>query len=332
MIDASLQTLATPDMMLEPVPILGGETAITLTAAGTLQSLGVQLVPLGTAMLDSQAPDLVAHFPISGGTVGPAPDIAILLHQGSGLELASDLGTIDLRDFRIDTLNHLVDANVTVDGDFAGNLPVFSLGEDGTTLSLSPQAAEAVAGLLGVHVSLTELAIGLAAPSPIVDPAQFHPAPDAETQPLIGGDTLVTLTSAETLAALGIQVGLLGSAGLDASGPYPVADFPVTGGTAGPGSDAVILHQDSGLTLSTTTGTLELRDFLIDTLNHVVDADVAVNGQAAGNLPLFDIGEDASLTLTPLAAAAANAALGTTAITPEVVIGTAAPMPEPFIA
>jgi hypothetical protein len=152
--------------------------------------------------------------------------------------------------------------------------------------------------------------------------------PYAETQPIVGGETAVTLTSAATLGSLGVGVAPLGSATLDASGADPVATFPITGGTVGPGSDAVVLHQGSGLELSATSAWVDLSDFLIDTRNAVVNANVAVNGEDAGNAAVFGIGADgATLTLTSFAAEVLGEVFGTGAITPGLEIGVAAPSP-----
>src|SRR5690242_2243744 len=155
-----------------------------------------------------------------------------------------------------------------------------------------------------------------------------HPDTPSDTRPILGGDTAVTLTSAATLASLGVGATPLGSAALDASGASPVADFPITGGTAGPGSGLLLLHQGSGLELADGAGTLDLSDFRIDTQNGVVNANVVANGQSAGNVAVFDIGADGStLTLTPTAAEVADQTLGTTALTLDTVVGTAAPSP-----
>src|SRR3954452_13223803 len=111
------------------------------------------------------------------------------------------------------------------------------------------------------------------------------------TRPVLGGETSVTLTAASTLASLGVSVSSLGSASIDTSDGDPVARFAITGGTEGPGDGTnIFLHQDSGLKLSSPTGALELRDFRIDTENMVVSANVTVNGAAAGNVAVFDIG------------------------------------------
>ena len=150
----------------------------------------------------------------------------------------------------------------------------------------------------------------------------------SDTRPILGGDTAVTLTSAATLTSLGVSATPLGAATLDASGATPVADFPITGGTAGPGSDLVLLHQGSGLELADSAGTLDLSDFRIDTRNGVVDANVSANGQSAGNVAVFSIGADGTtLSLTPTAAGVANQTLGTGAFSSDTVIGTAVPWP-----
>ncbi len=319
--------------------ILAGNTAVTLTSAATLEGLGVTVTPLGTADLDTSGGTPVADFPITGGTEGPGAGNDVILHQSSGLELSDSAGTLDLSDFRIDTVNGVVDANVTANGQSAGNLAVFDIGSDGTTLTLTDAAASAADAVLGTTALSSSVEIGTAAPSPIVNPLTLgivnhllsflSPPSDSVANPIVGGETAVTLTSAPALQSLGVTVTPLGSASLDTSGTTPVADFPITGGTEGPGAgNDVILHQGSGLELSDSNGSLDLKDFLIDTLNGVVDANVTVNGSSAGNLAVFDIGSDGtSLTLTSAAAGVVDQVLGTTAITSSTVIGTAAPSP-----
>jgi hypothetical protein len=331
--DASLHTLApTPLASSDLQPILGGEAEVTLTSAATLQSLGVTVTPLGAATVDAAHGDPVASFPITGGTAGTGPGDTQILHEGSGLQLSTGVGAIELTDFRIDSLFGAVNADITVNDFTIPNTVVFSLGEDGSTLTLAPIVAEAIGDVLGASAITPEVVIGFADTFPVTDPLAVHLPPDAATQPFAGGETEVTLTSAATLASLGIEVGLIGSASLDASGAFPVAEFPVTGGTAGPGSDVTILHQGSGLTLSNDAGSLGFADFIVDTEAQQVYANVSVYGKLSGNIAVFDIGEGATLTLTPFVADLANAVFGTTAITPEVAIGTAAPMPELLIA
>ena len=145
--------------------------------------------------------------------------------------------------------------------------------------------------------------------------------------PILGGDTSVTLSSAGVLQSLGVSVTPLGTGSIDTSGASPVAEFPITGGTAGSDANDVILHQGSGLELADQAGTIDLSNFRIDTQNNQVDALVATNGQSDGVLPVFDLGAQGTLTLTRAAAQAVDATLGTTAVTPETVIGSASPAP-----
>jgi hypothetical protein len=126
---------------------------------------------------------------------------------------------------------------------------------------------------------------------------------DTGTEPIVAGETSVSLTSAAVLESLGISVAPLGSATIDASGPDPMAKFGITGGTESGGGDAdVIVHQGSGLELSNGRGTIDLTDFRLDTANLVVRGNVTVDGTAAGNLAVFDLGPGGALTLTDAAA------------------------------
>jgi hypothetical protein len=319
-------------------PIVGGETSVTLTSAPVLASLGVTVSALGTAKLDTDNATPVADFKITGGTEDRYGDV--ILHQGSGLALTDAVGTIDVSDFRIDTQNHLVFADVAVNGASAGNLAVFSLAANGT-LTFTADAASAVDSALGTQAITTSVVVGVAHANPIdlpfseALPAVQHNPPSfpsplpGSTEAIVGGDTAVTLTSASTLASLGVSVKSLGFASLDTHGATPVANFPITGGTEGPGSSAVILHQGSGLELKDTAGTVDLRNLVIDTQNHVVDANVSIDGKVVGELAVFDLGANGALTPTSVAATALNTTLNTTAITTNTVIGTAVAEPIP---
>ena len=59
------------------------------------------------------------------------------------------------------------------------------------------------------------------------DPRQTEQ--ESGTEPIIGGDTSVTLTSAAALQSFGISIAPLGSATVDASGAEPVATFILLG-------------------------------------------------------------------------------------------------------
>jgi hypothetical protein len=316
------------------LPVVGGNTNVTLTSAATLASLNVSATPLGTATIDTSGSDPIATFPITGGTEGPDSSI-VLLHQDSGLELADSAGTVDLQDFRIDTQNRVVDANVTVNDTSAGNVAVFGIGSDGTSLTLTPAAATVVDQALGTTAITPDVVIGTASPSPetIDNPlcqAGLRFLHDSGAIPILGGTTAVFLTSAGTLQSLGVSVTPDGTASVFGQGPYPIATFPITGGTLGSDGSLTLLHQGSGLTLSDSAGSVSLNDFLIDTKNGLIDANVAVNGTSAGNVAVFNLGgPGGTLTLTPAAADVVDKALGTTAITSSTTIGTAIPFPLP---
>jgi hypothetical protein len=317
-------------------PVLGGETSVTLTAAPILASLGVSVSSLGSASIDTSGGDPVARFAITGGTEGPGDGTTIFLHQGSGLKLSSRTGALELRDFRIDTENMVVRSNVTVNGAAAGNVAVFDIGPDGS-LTLTNAAAEVARESLGVPAITPDVVIGSAAPEGIVDltslqdqvasngEMQFLTSPN--TVPITGGETTVALTAAATLQSLNVSVSPLGSAVIDPGTSDPIAQFPVTGGTVGPNNEVVILHQGSGLELSDNSSNVELRDFLIDTQNRVVDANVTVNDFSVGNVPIFTIAGNGNLLLTPTAAGALSNAFHAPVITPGLPIGPATPSP-----
>jgi hypothetical protein len=322
-------------------PIIGGDTSVTLTSAAALQSFGISIAPLGSATVDASGADPVATFNITGGTESAGGGADVILHQGSGLELSDGVSTIDLSDFRIDTANLVVVANVTVDDTAAGNLPVFDLGPGGA-LTLTDAAANVVSDTFAAPDITSSEIIGLASPMPVIDFACLHgycagadsmqfvnQQPD--TQPLVGGETSVTLTTAPALQSLNINVSPLGSGLIDASSADPVAQFPITGGTLGPDAgEAVILHQASGLRLSGSGGSVDLSDLLIDTQNHVVDANVSANDFFVGNVAVFDLGQDGTLSLTSDAASLLDNTFGTSALSAGQSIGFAAPSPIPL--
>ncbi len=322
-------------------PIIGGDTVVNLTSAKTLASLGITVTGLGSTRLSAQASGGVsADFRITGGTDDKSSLSDVILHQGSGLQLATAKGTVGISDFRIDTLNGLVFANATINGAAIGNYAVFALGPNGA-LTFTPLAASGVDQALGVTAITTSTQVGIASTAPVVDPFPIGTSPAKVTQFLnsqnlfsapaqqavIGGDTAITLTSAKTLESLGVTVKGVGLATVSATDGKVVADFPITGGTDGPGTNDVLLHQGSGIELSDKAGTITLTDFVVDLQNGVVDANVKLNGFNLEPAAVFKIGAGASLTFTPEAAGVVNQILGTKAITSSTEIGIAAPKP-----
>lgn len=322
--------------------LIGGDTLVTVPegTVAALTKLGVHVSGFGSANLSFDAAgDLLADFPITGGYDG-AYDV--ILHQGSGLTFSDSHGSITVSDFRVDTQTDVVYGDVTLKTGSTSvsenNVDIFKIGA-GLSLTFTNDAIAAVNEALGSSLT-TAVPVGTAAPHPLANPLPtsfeelsfvrdlFHDYRfQGQTQPIVGGHTHVTLTSATTLASLGIHVSTLGSATLDASGASPVAEFPITGGTEQSAGD-VILHEGSGLALSSGGDTVDLQNFLVDTIHKVVDADVTIDGKFAGDLGVFNIGPGGQLTLTSTAAGALNSTFGLgTTLSSKTVVGIAAPDP-----
>ena len=149
-----------PVASLPAIPA-GGSTAVALDAdfVAALGTLGLTPATLGDATLA----DGSISFPITGGTVtvfdkssGYRPYVqGTLLHEGSGLSLTAGGTTVELTGFTIDpgTPARLF-GDVAVNGQQAvASAPLFDL--DGTTLNPISMDAEGNAVLQGTTVKLT---------------------------------------------------------------------------------------------------------------------------------------------------------------------------------
>ncbi len=144
--------------------------------------------------------------------------------------------------------------------------------------------------------------------------------------------TDVTLTSAPVLGSLGLSVAPTGTATIDASGTYPVASFPITGGVQNSDGSLVIEHNGSDLAISSLAVTVDIGNFVITTGAARIWGEVGLNGVPLGGVsaPLFVLTPgtgDYIMTLTPLAAATLNAAFVTDAFNTTIQIGTATTHP-----
>ncbi len=156
----------------------------------------------------------------------------------------------------------------------------------------------------------------------------------AQALPIVGGTTSVKLTAAPLLTGAGISVSPLGSATASpGSDGLPLVYFPVTGGSLDTGSFAAsIEHQGSGLLLSSATASVNLTDFVIDTVGLRLTGDVAFGSTSLADVPLFNIGLTGSpflpfsLALTSEAAGALSAIFGLPNLT-GTVIGIANTLP-----
>jgi len=321
--------------------LIGGDTVVTVPegTVAALTGLDVTVSGFGSAKLSfDTAGDLLADFPITGGYAG-AYDV--ILHQGSGLSLLDSHGSITVSDFRVDTQTDVVYGDVSLKTGSTtvseSNVDLFNIGS-GLSLTFTNDAIGAVNKALGSSLT-TAVPVGTAAPNPVANPLPtsfeewrlvrdlFHDYGfRGPTQPIVSGQTDVTLTSAGTLASLGVHVATLGSATLNTSGPNPVAEFPITGGTEQSSGD-VILHEGSGLALTGAGHTVDLQNFLVDTIHGAVDAHVTIDGKFAGDLAVFNVGAGGTLTLTSAAAGALDSTFGTSALSASTVVGTASPHP-----
>jgi hypothetical protein len=161
----------------------------------------------------------------------------------------------------------------------------------------------------------------------------------AQAIPVVGGITTVTLVSAPTLTGAGVTVGLLGTATAAPPGPggVPVVRFPITGGDLSASFAGTIAHNGSGLSLTTSTGSIRLTNFLIDTVSLTLSGAVAFGTTTLSNVPLFSLtnnGNAASpfdLKLSATAAGALVTVLGVPNLT-GALIATAATAPVTAVA
>jgi hypothetical protein len=174
-----------PVASLPAIPA-GGSTAVALDAdfVAALGTLGLTPATLGDATLA----DGSISFPITGGTVtvfdkssGYRPYVqGTLLHEGSGLSLTAGGTTVELTGFTIDpgTPARLF-GDVAVNGQQAvASAPLFDLDGttlnpismdaegnavlQGTTVELSPEAAELLNSTFGTDALTGGLVIGIA--------------------------------------------------------------------------------------------------------------------------------------------------------------------------
>jgi hypothetical protein len=168
-------------------------------------------------------------------------------------------------------------------------------------------------------------------------------AGQAQAIPVTGGVTTVTLVSAPLLTGAGVTVGLLGAAtAAPTPGPggVPVVRFPITGGDLSASFAGTIAHNGSGLSLTTSTGSVSLTNFLIDTVSLTLSGAVAFGTTTLSNVALFNLSTNGNATspfdlkLTSTAAGALVNVLGVPNLTGALIAtaGTAptlAPIPEP---
>jgi hypothetical protein len=321
--------------------IIGGDSDFIMFGADT-PAFPFTATAFGSLTLtpDGQG-NLVIHMPVTGG------DGETILHQGTGLRMATGAGVLIQQDFRYDLQNNLIYGNVSVDGDDKGNMALYTIAPDGKATP-TEGLLNYLLGELGAPPVPPEQAgaSGQVLPSVLETRPSGHATgakhgiavkhmPVAQERPIVGGTTTVTLTGTDGLASLGITETALGAATMHDHAHAPVVSFAITGGTEGKGDDGmVILTQGSGLELSKGTDSVEFRNFLFDTRNEEVDAQVYANGAQVLDkygVPaieaVFRIVDDKKLILTQPAADELNSVLGTSAFAQGALFGIARASP-----
>ena len=191
-VGSSTTTSSAPSAAPSPVAALdsltGKQTAVTLDPAFLKGITDLKLTPgvIGGAKLDAATGKI--SFPITGGNVtyfdpksGVTPFVTgEIEHAKSGLSLTGGGKKVELTDFVVDPGESMLTGKVTVDGKTAfESAPLFFLDGstvnpldttsqpgfavlEGTTVSLSKEAAEALNGVFGVKALSEFFKVGIA--------------------------------------------------------------------------------------------------------------------------------------------------------------------------
>ncbi len=339
---------STTDMVTAIPHLTGVGTTVNLDPATlmALTSLGVKPTPYGTAKLSGTA----ITFPITDGYAEihsnhshtPGWIEGSIEHGGSGLTLTKGSTVVTASDFVVEPGNSMLYATI------GGKPDVPLLFLDGAAVKVSMANGDVVldgtkAELTAAAASALNMAFGTTALKAGIELGTVHlvaagavsPYTDKVTEisRLSGVSTSVALDPSTLMAltSLGVKPAPVGSAKL-ANGSIT---FPITGGMAvihsdmsyKPGYiDGVLIHQDSGLSLTKGSTTVALTSFTVDPGNSELYGNV--NGKEFPQ-PLLNLngsgvkvsmsGGDVHLdgtvaTLSAPAAAALNMAFGTTAL------------------
>jgi hypothetical protein len=295
---------------------LDAGTAKALTAAGVHVSL-VKPAKSGSSGLT---------FPVTGGTADPATLAGSVRHSG-GIRLRAGGKSLVLRNFiatvgrrsslsaRVGTARvtilrlGLAKAEVTRDG--------FGTGVRGVRATLTAAAAKALNATFGVSLFKAGLKLGTIRSQVAYGEIVFG-----------GGETTLALSPA--------AAGALGALGIAAAPVAPSTGlaFAITGGRVNAQTLAGTISHSGGIALSKGATRVELRDFVIGIDDS--PALAATVGTAAVEVASLDLAGitravdgrtvtvgNVVLKLTAPAAAALNAAFGTTAFAEGLVLGTA---------
>lgn len=165
-------SLAAPQVQAQALPIVGGTTAVTLTSAPTLTSVGLAVSPLGSATVSPGSSGIpIAYFGVTGGSIDTDSFAGLIEHEGSGLSLSAGGATIELANFVIDTSALLLSGDVTIGATTLDDVGLLDIGLTGSpftpfSLTLTAAAAGALSSVFGVG-DLTGFELGVANTLPI---------------------------------------------------------------------------------------------------------------------------------------------------------------------
>ncbi len=326
---AAMLALAAPAQATS-YPVGGGATTLRLDAGtgAALTSLGVSVDKAGPATAVRGG----FRFPVSRGRIDGDTAVGVLNHRG-GIVLSSGRTRVVLSNFRIITIG-----TPRIVGKINGSrayAPLFNLDLSDASIrrvglgtvvrnvdvNLHPRGAAALRNAFGTRAFTGGLRMGaatvLAKPSSAV---------------FTGGETRLAVADAAlgALTSLGIAPGAATGATLDGA----TYAFPITGGSVKLSNLAGSITHSGGITLTKGATTVTLSDFTIDTVRGGLWGKV--NGGDPVALLTLDLSDPAVSTgaqrvtvgnvegaLTAGAAAALNAAFGTTAFVEGFVLGTA---------
>lgn len=322
-----------PDQVTVLPAVGGAATSVILDpgTAGALASLGIDVRPTGSARQSGST----VSFPITAGylevhskrSARPGWIDGSLSHQGSGLALSSagPLGVnpamVTLSDFVVDPGNSMLYA--TVNGKVG--VPLLSLDGskvtervelanqitlNGTVAKLTATGATALNGAFSTSTFTAGTPLGTVEVLATGQPSIYDANEDHVTalSRLTGTSTTLTIDPSVVAALQSLGVGLAPTGTASVPGPGAV-QFPITAGFAAIHSNrgfspgyvvGSILHQGSGIALSTAPGPatrrVALSDFVVDPGDSVLSATLA----GKPRFPLFYL-DGAKLAVTPTA-------------------------------
>jgi PEP-CTERM motif len=163
--------------------IIGGGTAVTLTAAPTLAGLGLSFAPFGSASAVVNGGIPTVTFLVTGGVVNDATGKAVIRHDGSGLNFTAAGKALSIGDFVINTTTNVLTGKVVTGGSTLLDVPLFNIGS-GLSLTLTSQGAGAFTTVFGAP-NLTGATIGTASTN-IVTAVAAIPEPASWGMMLLG--------------------------------------------------------------------------------------------------------------------------------------------------